>query len=235
MPDCGDVLIVGSILRRGSREFKKLLVQRSRMGPHGDGATALHLAAAHGYLDICRDILDADADPNAFDRKHHMPLHRAAHGDHVETASLLVTFAANVSGCERGSDTPLHVASLHGNLPMAQMLARYAADVDATRHDGVRPLHLAAEGGHGAICLLLLGCRACPDGGGDAAETPFMLAFKKARPQCCRALLDAGALFPAVESPRWSPPFTEFDPNEHARLWNSSDPEDGDLSRLFSC
>ena len=77
--DCQDRLIVGVILAHGSRGFATLLVQQVRGGRQGDSATALHLAAAHGVVDICRDLLEATADANALDRQSHMPLHGHVH------------------------------------------------------------------------------------------------------------------------------------------------------------
>jgi ankyrin repeat protein len=231
----GDELTVGIILGRGSHEHQKLLVQRSRVGLQGDGATALHLAAAIGFVKICRDLLEADAEPNALDKSDHMPLYGAARGQHLEIAALLITFGADLSGCDRGSGTAMHVAAANGAEQMVQMLLRHGADVDALCRGGRTPLHQASAAGHGGICHLLLISAADPDAVDDSDETPFTLAFKRAHVQCCRALLASGASFPAVESARWAPPFTQFSPREHARLWKASDPEEDDLSRLFSC
>lgn len=237
--DYGNIQVVRIILGRGSRDFRRSLVQWERRGSQGDRSTALHLSAARGFLDICRLLLEAEGDPNAENRRGLAPLHLAARGDHVKTASLLITFGAEASKRDRQAETPLHVASAHGIVPMVEMLLRQSAEVNAVRDGGATALYLAATAGHGAshgaICRLLLRHRAHPDIATDEGETPFMAALNKAHVQCCQALVEVGASFPAVGSPRRCPPFTELDPHEHARMLRGDDPEDEEISRLLGC
>lgn len=233
--DCGNDQVVGVLLGRGSRDFRRSLVQWARAGPQGDGATALHLAAARGFLDICRQLLDTLGDPNAQDRGGVTPLHAAARGDHVKTAGLLLTFGADASGCDRTAEAPLHLAAARGLLQMVELLLRQSADASAVRDGGEPPLYLAAVGGHGATCELLLRYGAALDAANAAGETSFMAALSRGHVQCCRVLTEAGAHFAAVDSPRWAPPFTDFAPHEHARMWRGNDPEDDDFSRLLGC
>lgn len=101
--DRGQSAIVRIILSRGTPGFQKLLAQRCRSGPQGDGATALHLAAGRGFLSICDRLLGVGADPSATDRAGRMPLHAAAEADRVEVANLLLTFGSLHSGQDRVS------------------------------------------------------------------------------------------------------------------------------------
>jgi ankyrin repeat protein len=62
-------------------------------GPeHGEGVTALHLAAQNGFLEAIRALLDAGANPAARDRLYHgTPADWAAHGGHEDARALLAT------------------------------------------------------------------------------------------------------------------------------------------------
>jgi len=206
----GHFRIVQAILGRGTPGFQKLLAQRSRLGPQGDGATALHLAASHGFRDICDRLLGVGADPSATDRRGRMALHHAAEGNHVEVANLLLTFGSKPSGPDEIGNSPLHLAAERGFLTLADVLVRFSADVNASRRDGRVPAHMAAKGGHDVICKLLLEQKAEPNAVDATGEPPFVLAFREAHVRCCRALLDAGAEVSAVEGQRWEPPYSEL-------------------------
>jgi len=209
--DRGHYAIVHAILSRGSSGFQKLVAQRARTGLQGDGATALHLAAARGHRMICDKLLGVGADPSAADRKGRLPLHRATEGNHVEVSNLLLTFGSAHSAQDKEGASPLHLAADQGSLTMADLLVRFSADVNSRRKDGLTALHLAARGGHDVLCQLFTGHGAEPNAADANGVTPFALAFGAAHTRCCRVLLGAGAEVKALESHRWSPPYTEFE------------------------
>lgn len=232
----GHFAIVQIVLGRGSSGFQKLLAQRPRAGPQGDGATALHLAAGRGFRNICDRLLGVGADPNAVDRKGRMALHRAAEDNHVEVANLLLSFGSAHSGQDKAGLAPLHLAAERGLLTMADLLVRFAADVTARRRDGRTALHVAAKGGHDVLCQLLLSQGCEPNLADEAGETPWSLAFAEAHVRCCRILLDGGAEVKPVDSHRWVPPYTEMDPAEHSRVRKGRTPQDADSPReLVGC
>lgn len=220
--DRGQQAIVQIILSRGSIGYQKLLAQRPRTGPQGDGSTALHLAAGKGHRSICDRLLGVGSDPNHMNKRGRMPLHRAAEGNHVEVASLLVSFGALPLSQDRAGLAPIHTAAENGFLSMADLLVRFKADVNVRRNDGIGPLHLAAQGGHDMVCNLLLAHGSEPNVQDEAGETPMSLALVKGHVRCCKILLEGGAEVKAVDSQRWVPPYTEMHPEEHARFRKGS-------------
>lgn len=235
--DRGQSAIVRIILSRGTPGFQKLLAQRCRSGPQGDGATALHLAAGRGFLSICDRLLGVGADPSATDRAGRMPLHAAAEADRVEVANLLLTFGSLHSGQDKEGLTPLHLAMPSGSLTMTDVLVRFAADLNARCCRGQTVLHLAAKAGRDVVCQLLLAQGSEPNAVDAKGDTPFSLAFAEAHTRCCRALLDGGAEVRPVDTSRWVPPYTEIDPAEHGRLRKDRrGPQDAETPRgLAAC
>jgi len=234
--DRGHLPIVQLALSRGSPGFQKLLVQRPRAGPRGDGATALHLAALHGFRDVCDKLLGVGADPNTANRVGKMPIHCAAGGNHVEAAHLLLTFGSAVTGQDKIGQSPLHIATEHGFFATAELLIRFKADINCRRTDGQLPVHLAARQGHDVLCQLLLTQAAEPNIPDVSGELPFSLAFRESHVRCCRLLLQAGAEVKAVDSNCWSPPYTEFEPHMHEQLLSGKNRNGDDSSReLVGC
>mmetsp|Transcript_38975 Transcript_38975/g.122885 ORF Transcript_38975/g.122885 Transcript_38975/m.122885 type:complete len:384 (+) Transcript_38975:65-1216(+) len=210
----GHLAIVQRILGHGTPGLRKVWVQRSRAGPLGDGATALHVAAVRGDRTLCDRLLGVGADPNAMDRAGRMALHGATESGHVEAASVILAFGASPAGHDREGVGPLHVAAERGHESLADLLVRSRADANAQCRLGRGPLHMAAMRGHDALVLQLLAARAEPSAADASGEAPFALAFRSAHTGCCRALLEAGAEVRAVDSNRWSPPYTELEPGE---------------------
>jgi ankyrin repeat protein len=65
-------------------------------GPgHGNGITALHLAAQHNHVEAARVLLDAGADPGIEDRNYHSsPAGWAAHFQNQQVADLIASRAS---------------------------------------------------------------------------------------------------------------------------------------------
>jgi len=232
---CGQQAIVQIILSHGSPGYQKLLAQRPRTGQQGDGATALHLASAGGFVQICDRLLGVGADPNAMDKQGRMPLHAATEGNRVEVVSLLLNFGSMPSGQDKAGAAALHLAAEGGLLAAADLLVRFAADVNMRRSDGRVPLHLAAAAGHDVVCQLLLAQGAEPNVADVAGEAPFALALARTHVRCCRLLLDSGAAVKAVDSQRWVPPYTELGPEEHRRQRKGGVTQDDSVHELIGC
>ena len=76
------------------------------------------------------------------------PLHRAAHGGHLDMARDLVERGADVSAKGPGGWTPLHLAALAGHRNMAEFLLSKGADVHSRDAQGRKSAELAARYGH---------------------------------------------------------------------------------------
>ncbi|CAF3870919.1 unnamed protein product [Adineta steineri] len=73
------------------------------------GATALHVAAAKGYLDVIDLLIRAGANLNSVDNDGWTPLHAAAHWDKHDILKYLVERNANIDAKNYAGQTPLDV------------------------------------------------------------------------------------------------------------------------------
>lgn len=60
------------------------------------GQTALHIAAAEGFVELVCILLQQGAEINAIDKNHWTPLHCAAQKFHLEICEILLQHGANV-------------------------------------------------------------------------------------------------------------------------------------------
>jgi ankyrin repeat protein len=124
---------------------------------HGDGWTALHLAAHFGQLEAAELLLSYGADSNArslnsFDNT---PLHAAVAGNHADMVELLVADGSDLNSRQHGGWTPLHGAAHHGNLKMAQFLVHNGADTSIQKDDGLTAFDIALEKGFTEVAEFL--------------------------------------------------------------------------------
>ncbi|XP_063292663.1 protein phosphatase 1 regulatory subunit 12C isoform X1 [Pelobates fuscus] len=104
--DCMETLLRAEISKRGidieaaKREEEQVMLQDARQWLNASkiedirhaktGASALHVAAAKGYIEVMRLLLQAGFDPNVRDKDGWTPLHAAAHWGVEEACRLLV-------------------------------------------------------------------------------------------------------------------------------------------------
>jgi len=143
-----------------------------------DGQSALHLAAAGGFLDAVRLLIEhCDADESDF--QGNTPVWYALQNSHslvlrllasdgecdlgtaneggssllhacntVEDASFLLEQGAKVNALDGVRDTPLHAALRRGSLGVAQLLLEHGADAKAVGANANTPLHVLAASSH---------------------------------------------------------------------------------------
>ena len=71
------------------------------------------------------------------------PLHRAAMGNHLELAQLLISSGAELEAKDEYGRTPLDWAAWENSLELAQFLISSGADLNAKDNDGRTPLDWA--------------------------------------------------------------------------------------------
>ncbi|KAM4016280.1 protein phosphatase 1 regulatory subunit 12C isoform 6-T6 [Anomaloglossus baeobatrachus] len=124
--DCMETLLRAEITKRGidieaaKREEEEVMLQDARQwlnaGNMEDirhpktGAGALHVAAAKGYIEIMRLLLQANFDPNVRDKDGWTPLHAAAHWGVEEACRLLVENFCDMSALNNVGQRPCDVA-----------------------------------------------------------------------------------------------------------------------------
>ncbi len=113
--------------------------------------TPLHYAAMNGLTEMCRFLLDFNANIKLRDTNCWTVLHHAVNNNHFDTATLLIKRGADLNPEDhKYGRTPLHLASELGLHRMAEMLivrgANFAASGDA--FFSKTPLHLAVLNNH---------------------------------------------------------------------------------------
>nr|XP_014349751.1 PREDICTED: protein phosphatase 1 regulatory subunit 12A-like isoform X2 [Latimeria chalumnae] len=111
----------GIDIEAARREEEQVMLRDARQwlnqGKGGDyarhpktGATPLHVAAAKGYLEVMKLLLQAGLDVNTSDVDGWMPLHAAAHWGQEEACRLLVESLCNMEAVNKVGQTPFDVA-----------------------------------------------------------------------------------------------------------------------------
>lgn len=85
----------------------------------------LMLAALRGYLDVCTELIERDADVN---KPGWTPLHYAATNSHVPVMQLLLDAHAYIDAASPNGSTPLMMAAMYGNASAVKMLLEAGAD-----------------------------------------------------------------------------------------------------------
>ncbi|KAJ8352225.1 hypothetical protein SKAU_G00237010 [Synaphobranchus kaupii] len=88
-----------------------VLGRQGALTPHPNtGATALHVSAAKGYIQVMKVLLQCGLDVDSRDSDGWTPLHAAAHWGQEEACSLLVDNMCDMGAVNKVGQTPLDVA-----------------------------------------------------------------------------------------------------------------------------
>lgn len=88
-----------------------------------DKVTPLHVAAAWGYADIAKYLIEKGADINAKDAWSKTPLYRAVVREQLVAAKLLLEKGADKSIPDNTGKTPLDIAKETRNTALIELLA----------------------------------------------------------------------------------------------------------------
>ncbi len=171
------------------------------------GPTALHYAARSGTAEVVRALLQAGADPNAWEMSFATdygwgwtPLHPAAGSNaDPDVVRALIEAGADIDAPSgesyRQGNTPLHYAAENPNPAVAAVLLDAGADVNARSARGRTPLHMAAAGASDpAVIELLVETGADVNALDAEGRAPLHIAaYYNHRPEITNALIAAGA------------------------------------------
>lgn len=149
----GDALGVASLLAAGTNVNEK--------GDWHDvgfayGATALHVAAYFGRIDIARALIAHGADINARATLGGSPVHNAVNSGEADMVRFLLDKGAQTNFKNADGATPLHFAAAAGYAEIVRMLIDAGADPNPGTGTvpgalGMTPLQAAQKAGHTAV------------------------------------------------------------------------------------
>lgn len=130
-------------LRLKSKKVAYLLAQHPgtdiEVRSHQD-ESALMLAALRGYIDICKVLIDRNADVN---KTGWTPIHYAATGGHVDVLHLLLDAHAYIDAESPNGSTPLMMAAMYGSSDAVRLLLDAGADPTLKNSLGLTALDFA--------------------------------------------------------------------------------------------
>ncbi|MBK8248274.1 MAG: ankyrin repeat domain-containing protein [Gemmatimonadetes bacterium] len=126
--------LADAAMKRDTARVRALLKQGADVNAaQGDGMTALHWAAQHGFADQARMLVFAGARLDAITRNgSYTPLHLAARSGRATVVAALLDAGANVNQpTSSGGASPLHLAVQQGDPGTIKALLDKGASVDA--------------------------------------------------------------------------------------------------------
>jgi ankyrin repeat protein len=133
--DVAESPLADAAMKRDTARVRALLKQGADVNAaQGDGMTALHWAAQHGFAEQARMLVFAGARLDAITRNgSYTPLHLAARNGRAGVVRALAEAGASVTrSTNSGGASPLHLAAQHGDPATVTALLDRGAPVDAT-------------------------------------------------------------------------------------------------------
>jgi ankyrin repeat protein len=100
----------------------------------------LMLAALKGLVDLCKQMIDRDADVN---KPGWTPLHYAATGGSIPTIQLLLANHAYIDAASPNGSTPLMMAAMYGTDTAVKLLLDSGADPTLKNDQGLKAIDFA--------------------------------------------------------------------------------------------
>jgi ankyrin repeat protein len=107
--------------------------------------TVLHLAAAHGYIEVVKALLQKKAKINARARNGITPLHMAVRNNQIKIIKLLLEHGAKVDARDNYGKTALHIAAFYGYRDTVEKLIEKEAQIDIQDLEGRTSLYIATQ------------------------------------------------------------------------------------------
>jgi MYND finger/Ankyrin repeats (3 copies) len=204
---CWVTLLIGAALAGSTKCFSVLLSHGADVNLavvyEGDLVSPLVVAANHGYVAICRQLVEAGADTEFRSERQSTPLHYAAQNGKVGVVALLMQRRADTRAMNSELMTPIMIGCAKQQLLCVQALLPHA-ELDHCDKYGASLLHIAAVCGGPAVLEAVLpryveagvvdipsGVDACNKK--PAGRTPLMSACVSACYAEAKMLLKAGA------------------------------------------
>ena len=164
----------------------------------GEGWTALHRAAYHTNVEMCKFLLGRGADVAAGDKNGDMAISTAISmpcgSNCLDVVRLLLT-DVTVNAVNNYGRRPLHYAALRRLVDIVQLLVDHGAHTNVVDEDGATPLHDANRWGDDvpAVTEILLCKEAKVDAVNKDGNQPLHVACMYGHIKSARLLLSSGA------------------------------------------
>lgn len=147
----------GLLLAMKSRSFKvaKVLINWPKTSVEVRNAadeSPLMFAALNGDVDLCRLLIEKDADVN---KPGWSPLHYAATGGHLEVLNLLLQADAYIDAASPNGTTPLMMAAQYGTPSAVKLLLEAGADPMLKNDLGLSAFDFANRASRGESATLI--------------------------------------------------------------------------------
>jgi ankyrin repeat protein len=184
----GDAVAANDIAK-----VEALIAAGAKVDEKGFTGTPLHTAAAKGFADMVKVLLDAGANVEAEGMGKARPLHIAARRNEAAIVGLLLAHGAKVDPRDSEGMTPLLIAALSGSVDVALLLLDAGADPTAAdTHWHATPLEYAALTGHKAVVTALLGKGLDINApAGETGQTPLFFMLYRNPANDAPLMLDA--------------------------------------------
>ncbi len=157
------------------------------------GCTAFSEAAAKGYAEILKVLLNSCETLQVRDKRGQDALVIAALNGHEAVVRLLLDKGAKIEGKDNNEVTALHAAASRGHESVARLLLDEGAKIEGKDQDGGTALFKAAWYGHEAVVRLLLDKGAKIEEKDKDGGTALFMAASHRREAVVRLLLDRDA------------------------------------------
>ncbi len=157
------------------------------------GNTALMKAAARGYTNTVKALLEKGAEVDARDNAGRTALIEAAFGGYTDTVGLLLERGANVNASDAEGWTPLFWATFSRRTGTVRFLLDKGANVNAKNKYEVTALLHAAYAGDTETAVVLLEHHADINAQDDMGKTALIEAAHQGHSDTVRLLLENGA------------------------------------------
>ena len=143
------------------------------------GATALHVAAKAGQIEVARELIKLGADVNSKRQQDATPLHDAAVSGHDDLVILLIENKSEINNVMSDGSSALHLSSREGHAEVVKKLIEKKASVNVENLEKNTPLHLAAERDQLNAVITLLEHNSRTDLKNASGDTALHLAVRE--------------------------------------------------------
>nr|XP_034977273.1 ankyrin-3-like [Zootoca vivipara] len=182
--------VFDSVAKGNLSYLEKILKENDINAVNSEDETLLHIAAAHGHIEIIDYLIGKGAKLEVKDKKGRTPLHRAAERGHGEAVKMLLQSGANMYTLDQEGKSPLHLAHQNHHTHVLKSILKEEARRHKNQHNF---LHMAALRDDSELLQAILKNGALKDAKDERGQTALGYAVSRGFEKTVQVLLEAGA------------------------------------------